>query len=168
MFPCCHQSHYRPTLWHSWPPGPASVSPSTGHFVSHPGVTPGPITGASPQWSPVVTTHTRCEAMQYADTRHMSHPGPPRVCPRCLHTVNIITNMGPVSGTSVSQTSGHVTHCHTQGAWDGGQARGVTLEPGTKTMAAWCRECELCSQMIAAAPNSHLWQSGPLSEWGRE
>ena len=43
---------------------------------------------------------------------------------------------------SLSQTSGHVTHCHTQGAWDGGQARGVTLEPGTKTMAAWCRECE--------------------------
>lgn len=41
-------------------PWPGPVSPSTGHFVSHPGVT-------------LVTTHTRCERdmaalMQYADT----------------------------------------------------------------------------------------------------
>ena len=133
-------------------------------------LTPGGNTGANYRGQPPVVTsgHHPHPMWGHAVCRHPSLPSPRALS--CLSSLSTHSQHHHQHGPgvrnirgSVSQTSGHVTHCHTRGAWDRGQARGVTLEPRTKTMAAWCRECELCSQMIAAAPSSHLWQSGPLS-----
>ena len=142
LFPCCHQSHYRPTLRHSWPPAPASVSPSTGHFVSHPGVTPGPITQPGHHPHPGL----RHQAMQYA--ADPCHPRPSRVCPRCLHTINIIINMAPCQEHQDSVTNINVR---------GTQGQGVTLnrdkDNGCLVPGMW-------------AVSWHLWQSEPLRGGG--
>ena len=107
LFPCCHQSHYRPTLRHSWPPAPASVSPSTGHFVSHPGVTPGPITSC------MVTTHTRVPDIRLCSVQQTLSP-PALACLSSLSTHHQHHHQhGPVSGTS------GLCHKH-QCAWDTG------------------------------------------------
>ena len=94
LFPCCHRTHYRPTLRHSWPPGPASVSPSTGHFVSHSGVTR--QLPASPLWSPPTPgSQTSGDAV----CRPLSPPA--LACLSSLSTHRQHHHQhGPVSGTS--------------------------------------------------------------------
>ena len=142
LFPCCHQSHYRPTLRHSWPPAPASVSPSTGHFVSHPGVTPGPITqpGHHPHPGP---WH---QAMQYA--ADLVTPGP-RVFVLAVYTPSTSSSTWPRVRNirTLSQTSMCVGHRDRVSPWT-----------ETKTMAAWCRGMWAVSW--------HLWQSEPLRGGG--
>ena len=90
-------------------------------------LTPGgntPITGRAP-----------CHHPHSSHTRHYAGPVSAGLTPSCLHTVNIIIN------TACCQEHQRlcVTNIRTSCAWDSGT--GCHLEE-TKTMAAWCRECE--------------------------
>ena len=152
MFPCCHRTHYRPTLRHSWPPGPVSVSPSTGHFVSHSGVTRQLLAQPS-----VVTTHTRVSDIRRCSMQTPVTPGP-RVFVLAVYTPSTSSS----TWLGVRNIRDSVTNIRTSCAWDTGTR--CHLEE-TKTMAAWCRECEL-SQMVASALSSHLWQSELLRGGG--
>ena len=142
LFPCCHQSHYRPTLRHSWPPAPASVSPSTGHFVSHPGVTPGPITSC------MVTTHTRVSDIRRCSMQQTLVTPGPRVFVLAVYTPSTSSSTWPRVRNirTLSQTSMCVGHRDMVSPWT-----------ETKTMAAWCRECELWADTCG---NQSHWEAG--------